>query len=52
MITFRIEIWMDSDKEESPEVIKVKEYLNKEIKEEALKDVKVSGEVKWMNHSH
>jgi hypothetical protein len=41
---------MDSDKEESPEVIKVKGYLDKEIKEEALKDVKVSGEVKWMKH--
>lgn len=51
-MTFRIEIWMDADKEESPEVILVKEYINKEIKGEALKDVKVGGEVKWMDHAH
>jgi|APGre2960657444_1045066.scaffolds.fasta_scaffold1215551_1 hypothetical protein len=43
---------MDADKEDSPEVIQVKEYINKEIKGEALKDVKVSGEAKWMDHTH
>ena len=52
LITFRIEIWMDSDKEENPEVAKVKEYMNKEIKEEALKDVKFPGDAKWMTHAH
>jgi hypothetical protein len=50
--TFRIEIWMEADKEDSAEVIQVKEYISKEIKGEALKDVKVSGEPKWMDHSH
>jgi hypothetical protein len=43
---------MDADKEDSPEVAQVKEYINKEIKGEALKDVKVSGEAKWMDHTH
>jgi len=43
---------MDSDKEENPEVAKVKEYMNKEIKEEALKDVKFAGDAKWMTHTH
>jgi hypothetical protein len=43
---------MDADNEDSPEVIQVKEYINKEIKGEALKDVKVSGEAKWMDHTH
>jgi hypothetical protein len=38
---------MEAAKEDTPEVTLVKEYINKEIKGEALKDVKVAGEVKW-----
>ena len=41
---------MEADKEDCEEVAQVKEYLNKEIKGESLKEVKVSGEVKWINH--
>lgn len=41
---------MEANKEDCAEVIEVKEYLNKEIKGESLKEVKVSGEVKWMSH--
>ena len=35
-MTFRIEIWMEADKEDCDEVNQIKEYINKEIKGEAL----------------